>query len=73
MREKRERIRLMLLRNTLTHTWLINRLEERGIVTEKSELSSALRGVRKGPKVEHIVETSIDILEDYESKMGVVK
>lgn len=73
MREKRESIRLMLLRNTLTHTWLINRLEERGIVTEKSELSSALRGVRKGPKVEHIVKTSIDILKDYESKMGVVK
>lgn len=71
MREERDRIRLMLYRNTLTNAWLVNRLEERGVITEKTEMSSVLRGVRKGAKAESIIETSLEILDDYESKMGV--
>ncbi len=71
MREERDRIRLMLYRNTLTNAWLVNRLEERGVVTEKTEMSSVLRGVRKGAKAETIIKTSLEILDDYESKMGV--
>ena len=73
MREERDRIRLMLYRNTLTNAWLVNRLEERGIITEKSEMSSVLRGVRKGAKAESIINTSLEILEEYEAKMGVPK
>ena len=57
VREERDRIRLMLYRNTLTNAWLVNRLEE--------------RGVRKGAKAETIIKTSLEILDDYESKMGV--
>lgn len=71
MREEREKIRMMLFRNTLTNAWLINRLEERDIITEKSEMSSVLRGVRKGAKAEKIIMNSIDILERYEMVMGV--
>ncbi len=71
MREEREKIRMMLFRNTLTNAWLINRLEERDIITEKSEMSSVLRGVRKGAKAEKIIMNSIDILERYETMMGV--
>lgn len=71
MREERDRIRLMLYRNTLTNAWLVNRLEERGVITEKTEMSSILRGVRKGAKAETIIKTSLEILDDYESKMGV--
>lgn len=71
MREERDRIRLMLYRNTLTNAWLVNRLEERGVVTEKTEMSSVLRGVRKGAKAETIIKTSLEILDDYEAKMGV--
>ena len=71
MREERDRIRLMLYRNTLTNAWLVNRLEERGVITEKTEMSSVLRGVRKGAKAETIIKTSLEILDDYESKMGV--
>lgn len=73
MREKRDKIRLMLYRNTLTNAWLVNRLEERGIITEKTEMSSVLRGVRKGAKAENIITTSLAVLEDYEAKMCVVK
>lgn len=71
MREERDRIRMMLYRNTLTNAWLVNRLEERGINTEKTEMSSVLRGVRKGAKAESIIVTSLDILENYERAMGV--
>lgn len=71
MREERDRIRLMLYRNTLTNAWLVNRLEERGVITEKTEMSSVLRGVRKGAKAETVIKTSLEILDDYESKMGV--
>lgn len=71
MKEERDRIRLMLYRNTLTNAWLVNRLEERGVITEKTEMSSVLRGVRKGAKAETIIKTSLDILSDYEEKMGV--
>jgi len=73
VREERDRIRLMLYRNTLTNAWLVNRLEERGIITEKTEMSSILRGVRKGAKAESIINTSLEILEEYEAKMGVPK
>ena len=55
----------MLYRNTLTNAWLINRLEEKGINTEKSEMSSVLRGVRKGAKAESIIKTSVKILKYY--------
>jgi hypothetical protein len=61
----------MLYRNTLTNAWLVNRLEEKGINTEKTEMSSVLRGVRKGAKAESIIKSSIDILSEYEEKMGV--
>lgn len=71
MREEREKIRQMLYRNTLTNVWLINRLEERGIITEKTEMSSILRGARRGAKAETVIKTSLDILDEYESKMGV--
>ena len=71
MREERDRIRMMLYRNTLTNAWLVNRLEEKGINTEKTEMSSVLRGVRKGAKAESIINTSIEILENYENLMGV--
>lgn len=73
MREERDRIRLMLYRNTLTNAWLVNRLEEKGVITEKTELSSVLRGVRKGAKAETIIKTSLEILENYEEKMEVLR
>ena len=66
MREARDRIRLMLYRNTLTNAWLVNRLEEKGIHTEKTEMSSVLRGVRKGAKAESIIKASEEILNYYE-------
>jgi len=72
LRQEKIQIRLMLMRNSLTYTWLINRLEEVGIRVDKTELSSVLAGRRKGPKAEKLITKSLEILRDYEEKMGVV-
>ena len=66
LREERDRIRLMLYRNSLTNTWLINRLEDNGVKTDKTEMSSVLRGTRSGAKAELIINKSLDILNYYE-------
>lgn len=71
MKSQRDTIRFKLLQNSLTQTWLINRLELYGVATDKSELSSALSGTRKGAKVEKIIQNSLDILTEYEEKMAV--
>lgn len=68
MQEKREFIREKLGKFSLTQIWLINELEERGIVTDKTELSSIITGARRGPKVVRIIEASEDILKRYEDK-----
>lgn len=70
MRQERDEIRIILYRNSLTQTWLINRLEEKGILTDKAELSSALAGSRKGAKVDKILTASAEILKEYEDKMN---
>jgi hypothetical protein len=71
LKSERDMIRFMLLRNSLTQTWLINRLEMAGISTDKTEMSSALSGRRKGAKVEKIIQKSLEILREYEEKMAV--
>lgn len=73
LREERDKIRVLLLENSLSQTWLINRLEEHGIAVDKAELSSALSGSRKGAKIEKIISTSLQILNDYVAKMGKPK
>lgn len=69
MIHERDRIRVLLFENSLSQVWLINRLEEKGIFTDKSELSSALSGSRRGEKIDKIISTSIEILNDYVEKM----
>ena len=60
-------VRGHLICNYLSQTWLIAQLGKRGITTDKTVLSSALRGTRKGPAVDRILEESKAILEQYES------
>lgn len=67
--KERDKIRVSLFENSLSQVWLINRLEERGVITDKTELSSALSGTRRGAKVDKIIKTSTEILAEYESKM----
>ncbi len=59
-------VRALLQKHHLTNVWLINRLEEQGVITDKAELSSALSGTRRGNKVDRILVTSLEILDKYE-------
>ena len=53
--------------------WLINQLGLRGIVTDKTEMSSVLAGTRSGSKADAIIELSHDILDKYEEGSVLVK
>lgn len=70
LRERCTQIRVMLVKNLLTQTWLINQLEKVGIYADKTEISSILRGIRRGPKAENIISKSLEILKSYEEKMN---
>jgi len=65
---EREEIRSRLKKNKLTTVWLIAQLRENGIVTDKSEMSSVFAGTRCGLKVDAIIRTSKQILDEYETK-----
>ena len=67
---ERDAIRDRLKHNKLTCVWLIQQLRERGIITEKTELSSVLAGTRNGAKVDAIIKTAQYILDEYEEGFG---
>lgn len=68
--KEREILRERLARNHLTFVWLINQLADKGIETEKSELSSVFAGTRKGNKADKILSASEEILTDYEKNFA---
>lgn len=70
---ERENIRSRLKKHQLTQVWLINQLGLRGIVTDKTEMSSVLAGTRSGSKADAIIELSHDILDKYEEGSVLVK
>lgn len=65
--KERENIRERLKKHKLSCVWLIGQLALRGIVTDKTEMSSVISGTRNGTKADAIIELSIDILDKYEN------
>ena len=63
-------IRTILFNLDLTQVWLIGKLAERGIVTDKTEMSSVLKGTRRGKKADLMLKTSIEILNEYKDGYG---
>lgn len=59
-------IRDRLKRHRLSFVWLIYQLNQRNIITDKTEVSSIFAGTRKGAKADTIVKESSTILDDYE-------
>lgn len=57
-----ERVWITLRKQRKTQNWLISELAGKGIITNCSELSGVLHGVRRGPKVDRILEASKEIL-----------
>lgn len=52
----------------LTFKWLISQLSKRGVVVTKSEMSSIIAGNKTGGKASNVLETSVNILRDYERR-----
>ena len=70
-REEVKQVRAGLILNSLTCAWLIGRLEQRGIVTNKFTLSRIFNGaITSGEKAKQIVTVSNDIIKDYEKKIN---
>lgn len=59
-------LRSRLQDHGLNYTWLIKVLKFRGLVVDKTTLSSAVNGTITGPRVEKIMENSAVILDEYE-------
>lgn len=70
--EERDAIRMRLKSHRLSFVWLIFQLGQRGIATDKTEVSSVFAGSRKGEKADSIIQESIKILDDYEQGLGSV-
>jgi len=71
--EERENIRLRLRRHRLSYVWLIGQLALRGVVTDKTEMSSIISGTRNGLKAETILDLSKEILDTYEDGSVLVE
>lgn len=54
---------------TLSYTWLIRRLSDEGLLTDKFEMSATLSGTRRGGKADEILRKSLDILNEYSKRM----
>lgn len=64
--EERTNIRERLRKHNLSYVWLISQLQLRGVVTDKTEMSSVVSGARSGPKADTIIQTAASILDSYE-------
>ena len=60
-------IRGRIKHHRLSFVWLIYQLERRGIVTDKTEVSSVFAGTRRGTKADSIIQKASAILDDYEN------
>ena len=66
MAEERKSLYDRLRDNNLTYVWLISILDKVGIHTDKSEMSSAVRGTISGDKAERIIAVSHKVLDQYD-------
>lgn len=64
--EELDIIRERLKKHRLSFVWLIHQLRQKGIITDKTEVSSVFAGTRTGVKADAIVKTTKYILNDYE-------
>jgi len=69
MKKERIFIKTKLAEHELTQVWLIQKLEERGIITDKTETCSVLKGTRRGKKAETIICNAVEILKKYKNNL----
>ena len=66
MKNARETVLWKLQKNNLSQTWLVNRLEERGLPASKFNVSDILRGVRRSNPADEFIQKSLEIMDSYE-------
>lgn len=66
-------LRKRLESQKLSFMWLRFQLKSRGLITDKTEMSKAFSGSRKGPKIEKILNLSKEILDEYDKSTLFVK
>ena len=71
--ENRKSLHDRLRENNLSFVWLIATLDRVGVHTDKSEMSSAVRGTISGEKANTIVEKSHVVLDKYENFIRSVR
>jgi hypothetical protein len=64
-------IKEQLTNFSLTQVWLIRQLNDVGLYTDKSEMSSVLSGTRLGGKADEILKKSAEVLSIYAERMCV--
>ena len=72
-RELTRKIKESVERHSLTYVWLVQRLSDAGLYTDKFELSAVLSCTRRGPKADEILRLSLEILNTYESAFASVE
>lgn len=61
-------IRKMVADNTLSYTWLIQKLSDKGLLTDKFEMSATMAGTRRGQKADDILCHAYAVLCEYEAQ-----
>lgn len=69
-RERARAVRERIEKNDLTQQWLLARLEEEKIETNKCEISGIFAGRRVGMKVGRILDKAEEIIGKYERGMA---
>lgn len=72
-RELAQRIKEKVESFSLTYVWLVHRLADAGVLTDKFELSATLSCTRVGPKADEILRVSYEILNTYESSFAAAE
>lgn len=71
--ESKKPLRDRLRENNLSFVWLISMLDKFGIHTDKSEMSSAVKGTISGEKARTIISKSQAILDKYEEFIASIE
>lgn len=66
-------LRLRLMENHLSFTWLINMFRLKGFEVDKSAVSSAINGTITGDKATKIIDLGHEVLDQYETFVKSVK
>lgn len=63
--QKREKVRILLVKYILSINWLVSQLNQRGFDVTPQVVSNYIAGRRTRGDAERVIDASIEILEEY--------